>query len=276
MRPTVDVGEAVAEAVVAVGDDRRPAARGSARRGAGRPRRWPAARGSWSSPTASSSASAGARCSRSRRARSPRPTASMSTAWRSARTSMRSLARLRAQRRVELPRLLRAVEHDAVDEAHHVERRPVDLDVRAQPERRRHRHRRLADGGDDLVLARHVVGRRQHVAERRAAQHEPRAVAAGDRERQVGAAAADQRRVERADGPLDVGLQPGADLREIESFEHGAKVVARRRGRRARRSSRGGRRRRRLPQFTDADASRRRRCSGRGPAGRRRGTCSRG
>ena len=150
----------------------------------------------------------------------------MSTAWRSARTSIRCSHGLRAQRRVERLGPLGAVEHDAVDEAHHVERRPVDVDVLAQPEGRRHRHRRLADGGDDLVLARHVVGRRQDVAERRPPQHEPRPVAAGDGERQVRPAAGDQRRGERADGPLDVGLQPGADLREIKSFGHRLKVLA--------------------------------------------------
>ena len=154
------------------------------------------------------------------RARSPRPTASTSTAWRSASTSMRSSLALARVAGSSSAGLLRAVEHDAVDEAHHVERRPVDVDVGAQPERRRHRHVGRADGGDDPELAGHVVGRRQHVAERRAAQHEASAVGAGDGERQVGAAAADERGVERADGAVDVGLQPGADLLQIESFEH--------------------------------------------------------
>ena len=94
-------------------------------------------------------------------------------------------------------RVLGAVEHDAVDEAHHVERRAVDRLVGAQPERRRHRHGGRADGGDDPVLAGHVVGRGQHMAERWAAQHEPCAVGIGDRERQVRPTAGDQRELER-------------------------------------------------------------------------------
>ena len=67
---------------------------------------------------------------------------------------------------------------DAVDEAHHVERRVVDRLVVAQPERRRDRHGGALQAGDDAVLAAHVVGARQHVAERRAAQHEAAAVGA--------------------------------------------------------------------------------------------------
>ena len=85
-------------------------------------------------------------------------------------------------------------EHVAVDEAHHVERRAVDRRVVAEPERRRDRHRRCLQAGDDPVLAAHVVGAGEHVAERRPAQHEARAVGAGDAVGEVGVTAGDERR----------------------------------------------------------------------------------
>ena len=70
-----------------------------------------------------------------------------------------------------------AVAHDdAVDVAHDVERRAVDGGVGAQAERRRDRHAGPLQAGDDAVLAAHVVGAGEHVAERRPAQHELGAV----------------------------------------------------------------------------------------------------
>ena len=65
----------------------------------------------------------------------------------------------------------RVAQHEAVDELHHVERRAVHGVVGAEPERRRHGDVGGSEGGDDLVLAAHVVGGGEHVAERRAAQH---------------------------------------------------------------------------------------------------------
>ena len=65
----------------------------------------------------------------------------------------------------------RVADDGAVDEAHDVERRAVDRLVGAQADGRGDRHVGRAEGGDDRVLAAHVVGGGQHVAERRPAQH---------------------------------------------------------------------------------------------------------
>ena len=65
-------------------------------------------------------------------------------------------------------------QHVAVDEAHHVERRVVDRQVVAVALDRRHRHGGTLQAGEDAVFATHVVGARQHVAERRAAEDEAR------------------------------------------------------------------------------------------------------
>jgi hypothetical protein len=56
---------------------------------------------------------------------------------------------------------------EAVDEVHDVEGRAVDGLVGAQAEGRGDRDGGGAQGGDDLVLAAHVVGGGQHLAERR-------------------------------------------------------------------------------------------------------------
>jgi hypothetical protein len=81
------------------------------------------------------------------------------------------LAQALSLRRRDQVGALRAVEHDTVDEAHHVEGRAVDLDVGAQAERRRNRHGCEAYRGDDAMLAGHVVCGRQHLGQRRTAQH---------------------------------------------------------------------------------------------------------
>ena len=69
-------------------------------------------------------------------------------------------------------------QHEAVDEAHDVERRAVHVGVVAEAERGSDGHGVEAERGDDAVLTAHVVGGGQHVAERRPAQHEARAVGA--------------------------------------------------------------------------------------------------
>ena len=58
----------------------------------------------------------------------------------------------------------------ALDELHHVERPAVHLGVGAQAEGAGDGHVRRAQGGHDPVLAGHVVGGRQYVADRRPAQ----------------------------------------------------------------------------------------------------------
>ena len=127
------------------------------------------------------------------------------------------LARLPAQLDRQLLGLLDAVEHHAVDEAHHVERRTVHLDVGAQPQRRRHGHAGATDGGDDPVLAGHVVGGGQHMTHRWATQHETCAVGAGDHEREVRPATGDELEVERSDGAIDVVAQPGGNTLTVDA-----------------------------------------------------------
>ena len=56
---------------------------------------------------------------------------------------------------------------EPVDETHDVEGSPVHLVIGAEPEGRRDRHVGGSEGGDDLVLAAHVVRGGEHVAERR-------------------------------------------------------------------------------------------------------------
>ena len=57
-----------------------------------------------------------------------------------------------------------------LDEAHDVEGRLVHRLVLAEPDHRRHGDGRVLEGGDHAVLAAHVVGRAEPLAERRAAE----------------------------------------------------------------------------------------------------------
>jgi putative thioredoxin len=104
-----------------------------------------------------------------------------------------------------------------VDEAHDVERGTVDGEVVAEPLDRRHRNGGALQGGEDPMFAPHVVGAREDVAERRTPQHESRSGGAGDPEGQVGVAAGDHVESERADGAVDVGLQPCRDRADVDS-----------------------------------------------------------
>ena len=113
--------------------------------------------------------------------------------------------------------LVGAVEHHAVDERHHVERRTVDLIVGAEPECGRDRHLGRADSGDDLVLTAHVVGRREHGTGRRAAQHVLGAVRARDRVGQIRASTHDGVELERSAGALDVVDEPGRHPVEVDA-----------------------------------------------------------
>ena len=110
------------------------------------------------------------------------------------------------------------IEHDPVDEFHHVEGRTVDVDIGAQPERAWHGHRRTTHGADDAVLARHVVGGREDVPGRRSAEDDPRPAGIGDAVREVGPPADDQIEVVRWHEAVDVGRQPGADAVGIDSL----------------------------------------------------------
>ena len=115
-----------------------------------------------------------------------------------------------------------------VDELHDVEGRVVDRDVVAEPERLRDRHRGRCERGEHLVLAGHVVRGRQHVPERRAAQH-PLVCAVADRVGEVRAAARDERRGELAAGrAVDVRGEPRAQAFEVDAGRrvgHGREVT---------------------------------------------------
>ena len=128
------------------------------------------------------------------------------------------LAGLHSQGHRHRRRAVGAVEHDAVDIAHHVERSAVDGLVDAHAQRRRHGHVGAADGGDDAVLTRHVVGGGQHMPQRRAAQHETSAIGADDLEREVRATTGDQLERERRHRTRDVGCQPLADRFDVDAL----------------------------------------------------------
>ena len=95
-------------------------------------------------------------------------------------------------------RVLRLVrQHGALDEVHHVEHRARARGrVLHQRDRRRHRHARPAQRGDDPVLAGHVVRGGLHVPERRPADDQGRR-AAVDPVGEVAAPAGDHPRRQR-------------------------------------------------------------------------------
>ncbi len=66
------------------------------------------------------------------------------------------------------------------------------------------------------MLATHVVGARQHVAERRAAEDEARSVGAGDAIGEVRMAAGDGGELERCPGAGDVGDEPLGDAADVD------------------------------------------------------------
>ncbi len=105
---------------------------------------------------------------------------------------------------------------EPLHEAHDVERRPVHGLVGAQADRRRHRHVGGGQGGDDAMLAAHVVGGGQHLAQRGAAQHPGVVGGVGHPEGQVRAAARDELEGQRR---LDLGrvrLEPLGDPGDID------------------------------------------------------------
>ena len=67
------------------------------------------------------------------------------------------------------------------------------------------------------MLAAHVVGARQDVAERRPAKHQVRAAGPGDAERQVRMAAGDHVESERSGGAVDVRFQPRRHRLDVDS-----------------------------------------------------------
>jgi hypothetical protein len=119
----------------------------------------------------------------------------------------------------------------ALDEAHHVERRPVDLGIAAVGDARGHGHRGLLERGHDPPLAVHVVRGRQRVADRRTAQRPLVAGVVGDAEGEVGAPGGDQVVPEGRRGAGDVGGEPRVDLAAVDppgrvggGFSHGGQA----------------------------------------------------
>ena len=103
----------------------------------------------------------------------------------------------------------------AVDVPHDVERGAVHVGAEAQS--RRHRNGGGAEGGDDLVLAAHVVRGGEHVVERWPAEDDSTAGGVGDLEGHVGVPARDE--VE-AQGWAEVGNvlgHPRCHLRDIDA-----------------------------------------------------------
>ena len=92
-----------------------------------------------------------------------------------------SAARVSTKRMPEAPAALGAergglrggAETSPSTQLHQVERRAEHVGVGAQQQRARHRHGGRCQRADHPVLAGHVVGGRQHVPQRRPAQHPP-------------------------------------------------------------------------------------------------------
>jgi hypothetical protein len=132
-----------------------------------------------------------------------------------------------AQRRRQQLGFVRSVEHHPVHERHHVERGTVHVRVLAERKRAGHRHSGSADRRDDAVLAGHIVGRGQHVAERRPPHHDLTAGGIGHPEREVGAATGDEREVERRAQPVHVRDEPCRHPFDVDAAHQAATVVAR-------------------------------------------------
>ena len=109
--------------------------------------------------------------------------------------------------------------HGAVDELHHVERRPVHVVVGAQPRDGCDRYVGGAQRREDLVLTGHVVRGGEHVAEGRTAQHPPASVRVGDVEGEVGVTAGDERERKRRDRGRYVLAEPGRDLLAVDALD---------------------------------------------------------
>ncbi len=106
----------------------------------------------------------------------------------------------------------------AVDEGHHVKGRTVDRRVGAQAQGDGHGHVGRPEGGDHSVLAGHVVGRREHVAQGRPSQGVGAAGGIGDPVGQVGAAAGDEVIGEGRLGALDGVAHPGRHPFDVDSL----------------------------------------------------------
>jgi hypothetical protein len=108
----------------------------------------------------------------------------------------------------------------ARDELHHVEGSAVDGLVGAVAGDRCDRDRRRGERRDDAMLAAHVVGRAERLAERRPPQGPLAAIGIGHPIGQIGAAAGDPLVAERTAGAGHVRLQPGTDLPPVDPLRY--------------------------------------------------------
>ncbi len=111
---------------------------------------------------------------------------------------------------------------DALHVLHHVEGGVVDVLVLAESQRGRNRNLGPADGGDDPVLAGHVVGGGQHRAEGRAPEHVEPPGRVGELVGEVRVAAFDQLELERRGEAIDVGSEPLGDPIPLYPLDYGA------------------------------------------------------
>jgi hypothetical protein len=142
----------------------------------------------------------------------------------------------------------------ALDEAHDVEGGAVHAHVVAEAEGGGDGHRGGAEGGDDAVLPAHVVRGGQHLAERRAAEHEGAPGGVGHLVRQVRVATGDEVVGDGAHEVGDVRLEPRRDLRLVDPLDGLGHVspTRSRTGRPAGGHSSGDRYRGRMADVTDA------------------------
>ena len=109
------------------------------------------------------------------------------------------------------------VEDDPFDVSHHVERGAVHRLVLAEAECFGHRHVRLADTGDDPMLAAHVMRCGQYCAERWPTKHSLCAVAIRHLVGEVRVATLDELEAVRTGQGRDVGVEPHRNARLIDS-----------------------------------------------------------
>jgi hypothetical protein len=117
---------------------------------------------------------------------------------------------------VELLRILGGAQDRTLDEAHHVERRPVHRLVLAEADHRRNRDESVLKRADHAVLAPHVVGRAETLAKGRAAERPGVAGRVTDAEGQVGTPAGDPLKAERQLDTGNVRLEPALDPGAID------------------------------------------------------------
>ncbi len=109
------------------------------------------------------------------------------------------------------------VEHDAVDEVHHVERGPVHGVVGTQAKGRRAGDGRRSECRDHPVFAFHVVSGGEHGGQGWAAQHESAPVGVGDPECQIAVTAGDGGELQRRCETVDRFDHPGGDRTRVDT-----------------------------------------------------------